>query len=267
MSSWAAGWLDAHGDPTPVVDVRARVLSAAAQAGVPLPLASLALCSFMPTTLERLREATHAAALAARLGPLPPIAVGELAGAPVVVMPLTFGAPAASAEVEELLATGVRTLLIGGATGSLQPHVAIGAYVVPTGAIREEGTSYHYAPADQPARAGGPAMRALWEAAEASGRHAVQGRVWTTDAPYREFAGKVRRYQSDGVLGVEMESSALMVVAEARGVDLGVLLTVSDHVFDPAWPNIFGTDPFRANCVALADVLLAAARRLLNSPG
>ena len=81
--------------------------------------------------------------------------------------------------------------------------------------------------------------------------------------PNREFRGKVARYAAEGDLGVEMETSALMTVAAVRGVDVGLVLTVSDHVFDPGWGNIFGTDEYKANCVDLARVMLAAARRLI----
>ena len=42
-----------------------------------------------------------------------------------------------------------------------------------------------------------------------------------------------------------METSALMALADFRGAEVGLVLTVSDHVFDTAWPNIFKTDTSR----------------------
>ena len=71
------------------------------------------------------------------------------------------------------------------------------------------------------------------------------------------------RYAAEGDLGVEMETSAVMTLAAVRGVDIGLILTVSDHVFDPEWGNIFGTDEYRTNCADLAQVMLAAARKLV----
>ena len=165
--------------------------------------------------------------------------------------------------LEELMALGARTFLIAGATGALKPGIQVGDYVIATNALREEGTSYHYQPPEHPARADGPATRALIEAAKASQRPAHAGRVWSTDAPYREFTGKVRRYGEQGVLSVDMEASALMIVSEFRGADLGLILTVSDLVYRRDWPNIFGTDEYRANCADMAGIVVRAARALL----
>ena len=165
--------------------------------------------------------------------------------------------------LEALVAGGARTILIGGAVGSLQPGVKIGDYVIPTSARREEGTSFHYAGPEHEATADGPAMRALLEAADTGSQQVHTGRVWSTDAVYREFRGKATRYAAAGDLGVDMETSALMTVASVRGVDLGVILTVSDHVFDPKWSNVFGTAEFDANCLDLGHVMLAAARKLV----
>ena len=165
--------------------------------------------------------------------------------------------------LEELMALGARTFLIAGATGALKPGIEVGDYVIATNALREEGASYHYQPPEHPARADGPATRALIDAAQTS-KHAFHaGRVWSTDAPYREFTGKVRHYGEQGVLSVDMEASALMIVSEFRGADLGMILTVSDLVYRRDWPNIFGTDEYRANCADMAGIVVRAARALL----
>ena len=253
-------WLDAFGDDAPVIDpgqhmreLAERSGEAESTAGAPLVLAS-----FMPPTIEVIADA---------LGAHPTwrsgVRLGALDGTPAAVAKLSPGASWTVMTLEELIAAGARTILIGGAVGSLQPHVLIGHNVVPTSARREEGTSYHYAGPDHAATASGAATQALLEAAGAGSRSVHQGRVWTTDAPYREFRGKVVRYAAEGDLGVEMETSAVMTVAAVRGVDVGLILTVSDHVFDSAWGNIFGTDEYRANCADLAQVMLAAARKLI----
>ena len=58
-----------------------------------------------------------------------------------------------------------------------------------------------------------------------------------------------------------MEASALMIVTEFRGADLGMILTVSDLVYRRDWPNIFGTDEYRANCMDMADVICPSRPR------
>ena len=253
-------WLDAFGDDAPVIDPGRHMRELAERAGQSESTASapLVFASFMPPTVDALADAIGAQPTW-RSG----VRVGSLDGAPAAVAKLVAGAAQTVMVLEELIADGARTILVGGAVGSLQPHVLIGHQVVPTGARREEGTSYHYAGPEHEAAASGPATQALLEAAGAGSRPVHQGRVWTTDAPYREFGGKVVRYAAEGDLGVEMETSAVMTVAAVRGVDVGLILTVSDHMFDSAWGNIFGTDEYHANCADLAQVMLAAARKLI----
>lgn len=253
-------WLDAFGDDEAVIDPGRHMRELAERAGDAESAASapLVLASFMPPTIE---------VIAGTIGAQPTwrsgVRVGDLDGTPAAVAKLSAGASWTVMTLEELIAGGARTILIGGAVGSLQPYIHIGHHVVPTGARREEGTSFHYAGPEHAAAASGPATRALLEAARNSSRPVHEGRVWTTDAPYREFRGKVVRYAAKGDLGVEMESSAAMTLAAVRDVDIGLILTVSDHVFDPGWGNIFGTDEYAANCADLAQVMLAAARKLI----
>ena len=252
-------WLDAFGDDEPVIDPERHVREVAERRGAAghFAIPPLVLAAFMPPTVDAMADA---------LGAQPTwggVRVGELDGSPVALTRLIAGAPRTVMTLEELIARGARTILVGGAVGSLQPHVRIGHHVAPTGARREEGTSFHYAGPEHEAAASGPATHALLDAARDSSRPVHQGRVWSTDAPYREFRGKVVRYAAEGDLGVEMETSALMILADVRGVDIGLILTVSDHVFDPAWGNVFGTAEFDANCADLAQVMLAAARQLI----
>jgi len=76
------------------------------------------------------------------------IAHGRHAGRDLSVVRLPIGAPAAVAQLELLATAGARTLVAVGAAGSLQERAPVGACVLPTSAIREEGTSYHYRPPD-----------------------------------------------------------------------------------------------------------------------
>ena len=134
-------------------------------------------------------------------------------------------------------------------------------------AVREEGVSFHYAPPSEIARANGIATRTLISAAHNSSRAVHTGSVWTTDALYREFTGKIRTFANQGVLGVDMETSALMIVAAFRRVELGIILTVSDLVYRNDWPNIFGTDVYQDNCVHMADIVMQAIGELLETTG
>src|SRR3954463_5348363 len=56
------------------------------------------------------------------------------------------GAPLAAAMLEEAIALGCRKFVACGGAGVLDRSIALGHLVVPTAAIRDEGTSYHYLP-------------------------------------------------------------------------------------------------------------------------
>lgn len=284
MSSSPPDWLNAHGDATPVIDAESHVREYAERRGRDPNenCPPLVIGGFINLMVEPLAEAVGAAESDVRLGLQGPktidrskgaaeeadslrpgLRIGELDGHPIGVARIPVGAARSVMTLEELMALGARTFLIAGATGALKPGIQVGDYVIATSGLREEGASYHYRPPEHPARADGPAARALIDAARSSKHASHAGCVWSTDAPYREFTGKVQRYGQEGVLSVDMEASALMIVTEFRGADLGMILTVSDLVYRRDWPNIFGTDEYRANCADMASIVVRAARALL----
>ncbi|MDE2768613.1 MAG: nucleoside phosphorylase [Chloroflexota bacterium] len=261
MAGSPSGWLNHYGDSTPVIDPEShmRELAGRGDGDALARCPALVMGGFIDPMVAPIAEATGAVDSNLK----PNLRIGQLDGHRVGVANVPVGASHASTLLEELIGLGARTLLIAGATGALRPGIDVGDHVIATNALREEGTSYHYQPPEHPARADGPAARALIEAAGFSEHASHAGRVWSTDAPYREFTGKVQRYGKDGVIGVDMEASALMIVSEFRGADLGLILTVSDLVYRGDWPNIFGTDEYRANCADMASIVVRAARALL----
>ncbi|MCA1724319.1 MAG: nucleoside phosphorylase, partial [Thermomicrobia bacterium] len=130
---------------------------------------------------------------------------GTLGGAPISIQHLPAGAPTAAVALELLIAHGARRLIVAGIAGSLTPDVPIGGIVIPTGALREEGTSYHYLPPDVEPLPDAALTEALVIAAEVRGITPSVGRVWTTDAIFREMGWKVRQYGAAGIRAVEME--------------------------------------------------------------
>jgi uridine phosphorylase len=57
------------------------------------------------------------------------------------------GAPLAGAMLEQVIARGVRGVIACGTAGALVPELVMGHAVILTGAVRDEGTSFHYLPA------------------------------------------------------------------------------------------------------------------------
>ena len=145
--------------------------------------------------------------------------VGPCMGAPVAVMVL-----------EKCIAQGVRNVIFLGFCGSLNPRLRLGDLLVVDSALSEEGTSQHYFPERFPPLAGLRATSALEQALKTERMKYQKGQVWTCDAFYRETRDKVRRYGQQGVLGVEMELSALFTVARYRGINLGALAVVTDEL-------------------------------------
>ena len=183
---------------------------------------------------------------------------GTLGGAPISIQRLPVGAPMAASAFELLIESGARTFIVAGIAGSLTPTVPIGGIVIPTGALREEGTSYHYLPPDVEPVPDAELTEALVVAAEARSITPGVGRVWTTDAIFREMGWKVRRYGAAGILAVEMELSALLAVAQVRGVRLAAVLAISDELFHP-WTPGWHVEEFLTGSRAAASIALDVA--------
>ena len=192
---------------------------------------------------------------------------GFVAGDALTFVTFPIGAPATIGMFEEMTACGMRTLITTGSAGSLQPEAPIGTIVVPASAIREEGTSHHYAPHDEAAEADASLVADLRTALEARGLAYREGVNWTTDAIYREHRQKVDLYRRAGVVTVDMEMSALFTVARVRGVRCASIVAVSDELHGEEWGIGFGREDFRRSMTKAARVALTVAQmRAETSP-
>jgi len=150
---------------------------------------------------------------------------------------LRVGAPLAAGVLEELIAMGCEAFVVCGGAGVLRQDVVVGHPVIVTAAVRDEGTSYHYmAPTREVAAEPGP-VAALEGVLRRYGVAYLKGKTWTTDAFYRETAGRVALRREEGCLTVEMEAAALLAVARFRGVALGQLLYGGDDVSGTEWDS------------------------------
>jgi uridine phosphorylase len=129
------------------------------------------------------------------------------------------GAPFAVLVAEEMFASGCELLISVTSAGQISPAGPPPYFVLIESALRDEGTSYHYAPPHSPYSELGPELGEMLR--EAFGDEAApavtRGAAWTTDAPFRETAADVERHRSAGILAVEMEAAALYAFAEATG--------------------------------------------------
>jgi uridine phosphorylase len=146
-----------------------------------------------------------------------------------------IGAPLAVGLLEEIIARGCRKFIVCGGCGVLDGSLTVGHLIVPTSAVRDEGTSYHYLPPSREVAADPHAVAVIEQTLQRHGVAYVTGKTWTTDAIYRETPEKIKRRRAEGCLAVEMEASALFAVAQFRGVTLGQILYGGDDVSGLEW--------------------------------
>ncbi|MEA3334407.1 MAG: nucleoside phosphorylase [Chloroflexota bacterium] len=170
-----------------------------------------------------------------------PLYVGQIDGRPVSIAHLPVGAPGTIMVMEEMIVCGARTFFGLGWAGSLQPTAPVGHILLPTSCLSEEGTSLHYVTPGTPLAPDPALVDRLETAAEREGCVTHRGSQWTTDAPYRELVSTIEGYAARGVLGVDMETSAMYALGRFRGVSVANLLVVSDELWQ-AWNPAFGTE-------------------------
>ena len=160
--------------------------------------------------------------------------VGPFVGAPYAVMLL-----------ETLIAWGVRNIIFLGWCGAIAEEVKIGDIVLPTSAVIDEGTSIHYGQKTSGVADASPTPVSMMRQVLKQNHidfHA--GKIWTTDAVYRETRRQVAAHQQDGILAVEMELSALFSVAQFRQAALAGILVVSDELSSLNWRPGFKDERF-----------------------
>ena len=147
-----------------------------------------------------------------------------------------IGAPYAAMMLESLIAWGARRIIFLGWCGAVSKQVKIGDIILPTSAVVDEGTSRDYTDTNSgPSQPASSMASLIGQVLEDNRIDFHSGKIWTTDAVYRETREKVENYQQQGVLAVEMEISALYSVAQFRQVELGGILVVSDELSTYKW--------------------------------
>ncbi len=146
-----------------------------------------------------------------------------------------LGAPFVAAIFEELIALGSRKFVACGSAGVLKSDLKRGTIVIPSAAVRDEGTSFHYLP---PARIVEMEPEVVLKLEAVLQKHHVNyeiGKSWSSDAFYRETKGKISRRKAEGCMTVEMECAAFLAVSKFRGVKFGQYLDVGDDVSGGQW--------------------------------
>jgi uridine phosphorylase len=152
----------------------------------------------------------------------------DLGGQPVGIIGCAVGAPFAVLVAEELFASGCGLLLSVTSAGQIVPAGQPPYFVIIERALRDEGTSYHYAMPSEFAHADPALVAMAARALTERGLPAVVGPSWTTDAPFRETIEAIEIARGHGILAVEMEAAALYTFARAKGVRVLCLAHVTN---------------------------------------
>ncbi len=166
-----------------------------------------------------------------------------------------IGSPNAASVFEELVALGGRIFLNLGTAGGLNHE---GVFLC-NKALRDEGTSYHYVKEGKFAFPDEKLTEQFGKSIEEEGMEYFEGTTWTIDAPYRETRAEVEKYAKKGISTVEMEASALFVVAKYRKVKIASAFVVSD-LLGKAWTPKF----HRFNIKRMQNKLVDAAIKCLT---
>jgi AMP nucleosidase len=145
-----------------------------------------------------------------------------------------MGSPTAATIMDLLSAIEPKAVLFLGKCGGLKRRNKLGDLILPIAAIRGEGTSNDYFPAEVPAL---PAF-ALQKAVSTTIRefevdywtgtvYTTNRRVWEHDEPFKEYLQKVRAY------AIDMETATIFTVGFYNKIPTGALLLVSDQPMTP----------------------------------
>lgn len=145
------------------------------------------------------------------------------------------GEPACVAMYEEMIALGSKRLVLLGNCGVLDKNIKDCGIIIPIRAIRDEGTSYHYAQASDFIDVNHKYKDLFIEVLNEAGYPFIEGTTWTTDAPYRETQDKIKRRKEQGAVAVEMECAGMQALCNFRRTDFFQFFYAGDNLDHESW--------------------------------
>ncbi len=145
-----------------------------------------------------------------------------------------MGSPNAATCMDLLSSIKPKAVLFLGKCGGLKKKNKLGDLILPIAAIRGEGTSNDYLPAEVPALPAFSLQRAVSTTIREHGKDYWTGTVYTTNRRVWEhdekFKKKLRKVRS---MGIDMETATIFTVGFANKIPAGALLLVSDQPMIP----------------------------------
>lgn len=164
-----------------------------------------------------------------------PVYAAEYKGKKIALYKARLGAPACVGCFEDIIPMGVKRIIMLGNCGVLDKRIEDCGIIIPTKAIRDEGTSYHYAPATDYLDVNTKYIDLFTTILDELHYPYVVGTTWTTDAFYRETRAKVEARKRMGAICVEMECAAMQAMCNFRGVEFFQFLYAGDNLDHSQW--------------------------------
>ena len=170
---------------------------------------------------------------------LPHQFVGQAANRKVLAIDCLYGGPMSATVIEELAHYGIEKVIGYGFAGSLTRHVSVGEIVLADAAIVSDGTSREYLSGDEWVYPAPELADCVRQCAAKNGIAIRGGKVWTTDAIYREYPEKVKQWRQRGAEIVNMDTSHFYAVSKVVGIKAVYACIISDSTEAPVWNDGF----------------------------
>ena len=156
-------------------------------------------------------------------------------GVEVALFMSYVGAAGCVAVIEEVFAMGADKLILFGTCGVLDASIEDCSIIIPNKAVRDEGTSFHYAKPSDEIEVNKKYIDEFVDILKEFECRYTIGKVWTTDGIYRETRGKVNSRKQAGCLCVDMECSAVAALAEFREKEVFQFFYAADNLDNETW--------------------------------
>lgn len=145
------------------------------------------------------------------------------------------GAAGCVGGIEDVFAMGADKLVLFGTCGVLDGSIEDCSIIIPNAALRDEGTSFHYAKASDEIVVNPKYKEEFIDILNKEQCSYRIGKVWTTDAMYRETRKKVQRRKEQGCICVDMECSAVAALANFRKKEVFQFFYAADNLECEEW--------------------------------
>lgn len=130
---------------------------------------------------------------------------------------------------------GAEKFVLFGSCGVLNDEKVRDKIIIPTSAVRDEGTSYHYVAPSAEINANEASVQILENVLKNCGYPYIKGKTWTSDAIYRETIPIINERKQEGCIAVEMECAAMMAVSQYRKIPFVQFLYGADDLSSDKW--------------------------------